>query len=291
MEYLLIDTLRERFAERGLVEAAEDLIARARGAVAIRRERCDDADIPIGASKLGGLPDLPPGVEWPTRDGYPLGFLGQFAIADVPEVEGEVRLPGRGLLSVFFIQQLETWGHEPTDWGAWRLLYRRDTAGLSRVRRAPARAFYWDEPEFDEPFRACRVWYETVTTYPAPGAQFHKRDDWSAVSGAYYDITRGRRGAPGHQFFGHEFDPYSQAPYRCVLLTNGLRVGVARSRDEQARVDALVETQQGDWVLLLQIQADDETQWNWGDIDTLYFWIRRQDLEAGEFDKVWCIQS
>ncbi|GAA1564430.1 hypothetical protein GCM10009827_102520 [Dactylosporangium maewongense] len=42
----------------------------------------------------------------------------------------------------------------------------------------------------------------------------------------------------------------------------------------------------GDWVLLLQVDSDNVTGWMWGDVGRLYYWIRRQDLVAGEFGRV-----
>ena len=44
-----------------------------------------------------------------------------------------------------------------------------------------------------------------------------------------------------------------------------------------------------DWMLLLQVDTDDEAGWMWGDCGTLYYWIRRPDLLAGRFDRVWMI--
>ena len=36
-----------------------------------------------GRSRLGGSPDLPPGISWPSWQGRELGFLGQVDLADV----------------------------------------------------------------------------------------------------------------------------------------------------------------------------------------------------------------
>jgi uncharacterized protein YwqG len=42
-------------------------------------------------------------------------------------------------------------------------------------------------------------------------------------------------------------------------------------------------------MLLLQIDSDDAIGWTWGDAGRLYFWIRKQDLAARRFDRVWTI--
>jgi uncharacterized protein YwqG len=42
-----------------------------------------------------------------------------------------------------------------------------------------------------------------------------------------------------------------------------------------------------DWALLLQIDTDSELGWMWGDAGTIYYWIRRQDLASGTFERTW----
>lgn len=53
------------------------LIALLRPAIALSATRANDAEIPLGASKFGGAPDVPPGFEWPMWNDKPLGFLAQ----------------------------------------------------------------------------------------------------------------------------------------------------------------------------------------------------------------------
>jgi len=43
----------------------EQLISLLRPAIALSATRTDDALIPLGASKFGGAPDVPPDFEWP----------------------------------------------------------------------------------------------------------------------------------------------------------------------------------------------------------------------------------
>ncbi len=44
-----------------------------------------------------------------------------------------------------------------------------------------------------------------------------------------------------------------------------------------------------EWMPLLNVDTDDEASWMWGDAGTLYYWIRRPDLLADRFDRVWMI--
>jgi uncharacterized protein YwqG len=73
----------------------------------------------------------------------------------------------------------------------------------------------------------------------------------------------------------------------CQLVSNGLYCG-----DESGYNDArakLLEENRSDWVLLLQIDSDDFCEMMWGDCGMLYFWIRKEDLAARNFDDVWMI--
>jgi uncharacterized protein DUF1963 len=40
--------------------------------------------LPIGASRIGGLPDLPPGQQWPQHQGKKIPFVAQLNLADFP---------------------------------------------------------------------------------------------------------------------------------------------------------------------------------------------------------------
>ena len=72
------------------------------------------AKLPLGASRLGGLPDLPPGFQWPrvkpsrTKKGKPLSgkrvpFVAQLNLATLPHWKG-CPLPETGWLYVFVFQ-------------------------------------------------------------------------------------------------------------------------------------------------------------------------------------------
>ena len=77
------------------------LIALLRPAIALHATRADDAQIPLGASKFGGAPDVPDGFEWPMWNGEPLGFLAQINLEEVAPFDVEGVLPKSGVLSFF----------------------------------------------------------------------------------------------------------------------------------------------------------------------------------------------
>ncbi len=42
-----------------------------------------------------------------------------------------------------------------------------------------------------------------------------------------------------------------------------------------------------EWLLLLQLDSDDNAGTMWGDAGMLYFWIRKADLAASRFERTW----
>jgi hypothetical protein len=50
-----------------------------------------------------------------------------------------------------------------------------------------------------------------------------------------------------------------------------------------------LESGRYDWILLLQLDSDDDAGMMWGDVGMLYFWIKREDLKKENFDNVWMI--
>ena len=57
--------LVERIARGGHPELKEPALRLARPALRMVKTASDDSELGIGASKIGGMPDLPPGYSWP----------------------------------------------------------------------------------------------------------------------------------------------------------------------------------------------------------------------------------
>lgn len=71
-----------------------------RSSVHIELEPVGDESIAIGASKMGGLPDLPKGVDWFRQElsDIPLSFICQINFADVKPYDTEEKLPASKIL-------------------------------------------------------------------------------------------------------------------------------------------------------------------------------------------------
>lgn len=95
--------------------------------------------IPIGMSRIGGLPDLPAGMPWPTASGYapkvgdrqdPLMFLAQINLADIAEYDPDNVLPHSGLLLFFAATWVNDLWYFETSKNLWHVEYVEDLSTL-----------------------------------------------------------------------------------------------------------------------------------------------------------------
>ncbi|MEM9379495.1 MAG: YwqG family protein [Planctomycetota bacterium] len=234
-------------------------------AVLARRRAAEGEELPLGASRLGGLPDLPRSIQWPTqrftervglfkkrdvvREG-PLDFLAQIRCEDVPKGSVPGAFPDHGVLYAFYDAVHVPWDVPACDGREALLLHCVDVDDL--VRREP--------PDPGRPtFPACVVevtpgWTLPDEDLPLPAAD---EDACEAYFEELLPRVQGREEEPSHRLFG-------EAQW---IQSNAL------------------ESHPGER-LLLQIDSDsgkDGPGWMWGDAGTLYFLIHDADLGAGRF--------
>jgi hypothetical protein len=169
-------------------------------------------------------------------------------------------------------------GHRPTDTGACRVLHVDD---------AP----FSDEPSYGGmPFAEVTLSGElTLPASPATLAtDLDELDAWTdlrerlaAAQGVELEETAASYHAL-HRLLGHP-DTYAEGMEDdAELVSRGIDLEdqpFADSDDEQPSAEA-------GWTLLLQISNDDDLALDLGDAARLFVWIRRDDLEAGRFDRV-----
>jgi uncharacterized protein YwqG len=93
---------------------------------------------------------------------------------------------------------------------------------------------------------------------------------------------------PHHQMGGPP-DPVQSAEMalECQFVSHGLFCGDP-SGYEDPRAEELGKGV-SEWELLLQMDSDDDLDVMWGDAGMLYFWIRRDDAQNGDFDGAWMV--
>lgn len=235
-------------------------------------------------SRMGGLSSLPEGMPWPEWKGKPLAFLCQVALEEIPAECERQGLPPSGMLYFFYNQEQQTWGFDPEDEGSWRALYAPAPSRDGAPRAAPDglkdNCVYSEKP----------IAFTRIETYP----------DWqdervaalklsNRQSDQYLELcSRVFGGNPAHHLFGHPAPVQgNDMDLECQLVSHGLYCG-SPSGYQDPRAQEL-EPGRHDWVLLLQLDTDDDVGMMWGDCGMLYFWIRKEDLAQSRFDKCWMI--
>jgi uncharacterized protein YwqG len=220
--------------------------------------------LPLGASRFGGVPDLPPGATWPDRDGVPMEFIAQLRLADVAAAGGDDRLPAQGSLLFFYNSQ---WGCSDMDRGVCCVVMFHDGPDEALVRAAPPRVEWKSE-------------FADVTQF-APFlhgvASLSFAKEMRLPGGISPYIT------PPLSEFWQDFQcEYGSAlggapePYHENFLLGYV--------DEQDYVDAHEHGTEDQ--LLLQVDSEDAAEFQFGDCNKLFFLMTKGELAARDFSNV-----
>jgi uncharacterized protein YwqG len=266
----------------GLKRVAPAIAKEAMPCIRLFAKPARDGAIKTGASKLGGFPDLPDDFEWPCRDGAPLSFVAQINVTALPKFEGLEELPPNTLLSFFYDAQNLPFGFDSNDKSSWCVLASpiSSTAPLKRRRRPKSLA---DEGAFTP----CVLFTTLEESLPDPFSRIIEMLKLTeGEQDAYFHIFEDHIDPrPHHKLLGHAEQWQNDMQLDCQLVSNGLSVG-APDWHAGPRRDAL-EAGASDWILLLQVDTDENAGMQWGDLGSLYYWIKRSSLESRSFEDVW----
>jgi uncharacterized protein (TIGR02996 family) len=136
--------LLERVATASYPELKKRVLRTARPALRMKKGPEGGRGIAVGASKIGGLPDLPTGFVWPPGgDCHAIynddtggtdrlaGFMAQVNFAEIAHTLAAKDLPETGLLAFFCFQDIEN--DNPDAIGA-KAVFFPDLAGLVRTK-------------------------------------------------------------------------------------------------------------------------------------------------------------
>lgn len=269
----------------------------AKNAVAVNHTK--SAGTAVGQSKFGGSPDLPAGFDWPTYCGMgaldeekatrPLSFMAQFNLAEVHPCDTASLLPESGMLYFFYDMETMRWGYDPDDRGCCRVYYYEDSVSLSRTSAPddcmvlPERALSFEAgvsfPCFTEIDQAYRITWED-------------NSPWDAYDEAVRSLggTVPENVGMNSRLLGYPELIQSAIREECELASTGTYTGggFPKMSDEE-RADLARRSEE--WVLLFQMGSllDEEDEIMFGDLGSIFFCIRKEDLAAGNFDNVWLI--
>ncbi len=235
-----------------------------------------------GFSRLGGLPMMPADMEWPEWKGKPQAFLAQLDLSEIHRALPSF-LPAAGYLYFFYDQEQGTAGFDPNDVGAWRVSFYQGDATQLAERPAPAGL------AAECIFKAKLVVPRRIELLPDSQRLPRADWDWRRDGEAYEELrSAALEGETDHQVLGYPTPVQNDGmELECQLASNGVYVGNPEGYKDP-RVAGL-KAGATEWKLLLQLDTDDDTGWMWGDVGTLYFWVRESDAQRGDFSKVWMI--
>jgi uncharacterized protein YwqG len=217
--------------------------------------------LPIGASRFGGLPDLPAGTPWPDRDGVPMEFVAQLRLADVAPLDPLARLPGGGSLAFFYNSQWASSDMEP-DARCAAVIYVPD--GVALERTPPPRVEF--QGEYDSTPRLAPFLHGLATLRFVP---------YTSIPGGISPYIQG----PLRDMW-QDFTAYNNAAYEPPGPANHL-LGYIDGQDYAGAHKHGTDDQ-----LLLQVDSDDAAEFQWGDCDRLYFVVTKAELAARDFSNV-----
>lgn len=266
------------------------------------------------AGRFGGLPDVPADFVWPVfetdtfddpeKKPRPLSFLAQFDCAVLAPLDTEGLLPAEGVLSFFYELGSQAWGFSPENAGCARVYWFPDKTVLSpavfpqdleedyrlppleiRARRETqypdfqdfsiafpdvAHPAYWDESQdgwdvFCEEFEKSREELQKREMPDVEAASFHRLLGWP-------DIIQ------------------NNMTCSCELVSRGHDCGSWKNIPEKDISEAEQNSLQ-DWLLLFQLDSVEYRDFclDFGDCGSIYFYIRKEDLTARRFDRIWLV--
>jgi hypothetical protein len=237
---------------------------------------CDE--LPLGSSKIGGLPDLPPHLVWPTNTQRSLSFIAQLNLGEVPYRTTDAPIPKTGMLYFFYDIVDLPCTHEASGIKNWHIWYYPAT---NDITRCAAPLDITDSVDDLTLLRPALITWKSETTYP----EWSNTIVWKlfgAESEAHYDAVLEAVVATGMAVPNRDSLVY----HRC----SGYPDTIQPVDMVQECMEVLLpeETAYNDWQLLLQIDSDTtNADTLWADSGRLYFWVLKQDAEKHCFDRVW----
>ncbi len=223
-------------------------------------------ELTLWQSKLGGLPYLPKGCEYPQNaQGNPLFLLAQINFEEVPCLEG---FPEHGILQ-FYVADDGSYGADfdnPTQQNGFRVVY---FPAISKTEDSLVTDFrFLPKPE------------ELPLFGTSCSLQFEKK--MAPVGIRDYKLKE----LLGEDFFAqfgakrnHLMDEYAE-----TFASEGHKIGgYAYFTQDDPRPSVVVGEKD---ILLLQLDTDNDAEIMWGDSGVANFFISKTDLENLDFSKV-----
>jgi uncharacterized protein YwqG len=256
--------------------------------------------LPLGASKLGGVPDLPFSFVWPTWQGVPMVFLAQIQLQEIESYDGEQLLPRNGFLYFFCQSQglsqapdTKIWESiNPYDPQSWKVLF------FDGNRTALRRASIPLELVPGALLPNCSLQFgSTLSLPPASGSLIESlhltKDEIRRYESFLIDFDNAFLGTGDDVYHHHWLLGYPpQSSGNAELLCQMAKLHITSSQWAQfdKGTQKSIASDALEWVHLLTIDTDEYAQITWGEYGSLSYWIKRTDLKGHNFEDCWAIE-
>lgn len=235
---------------------------------------CKQNEIPLGASKVGGMPDLPPHLQYPTQENGLYSFHAQINCAEAAPYQNY--LPRQGML-YFFVSDEESVQTA-------KVLYSESTENLSPYALDDD-SFFYDESIPDAGYEAQAVAFKNHLSIPIFShitqrialerfpecAELWKKpedpDEFEAYDERMDDINYS------------EFDLKSTSHH-------AININVfTQNESPQEQASARYGGDAHEWMVLLCMES--EGSFNFWDAGTLTYCIHKKDLAINDFSTIY----
>lgn len=304
------DRFNSLMADASLSRYADDIRGLVRNSIRITSQPASGSDFEIGQSRMGGLPDLPPGIEWPawtppvcprkpsllerlfSKQPAPLeepkpsshSFIAQFNLSEVAPYDTERVLPDRGMLYFFYDATSMVWFDDPPHGEGWRVIYW--SGGASQLTRTSA-------PEGLSQkliYGAFRPTFTSERVFPPWESLLVERLGMSQKEIYEYAEVIEKLSSNDSdrvsRLLGHpDYIQYTDMLTECQLASNGIAAGDLSRLPDDPRIPGLLRGAT-EWQLLFQMDSQDMNT-NWGDAGRIYYLTKSYDMTQQSLDEVW----
>ena len=241
-----------------------------RSEIRITPSKIEEVYLKIGESKIGGSPDLPDNVKWPTCDDKYLLFLAQINLEEIANLQSANELPKKGLLYFFYKDDLSINGDSLEHQKGFKVMYIKDSTHLRR-RQNPTKA----ELKTHIDFPSCKLkfieaWSLPDSSWPGVREQL-SGDDFSRLSD-FRSPPKSRTKLLG---YANEIQGAMEGSLEWLL-------GIKSNKWAENCLEGAKN-----WRLLFQLDSESEAMMMFGDTGRLYFWIKEFDLKSGNLEEAW----
>lgn len=264
------ETVYNMLSQFELLDYKEEILKSSKPCIRLFPSTCKDEEIPIGASKFGGDPDLPVGFNIPKYKNNTFSFLAQINCQDISQYDIESILPEKGFIYFFYECQNFVSGIEITDKNYWKVMYY--DGPRENLKRTPI-SQYLSKGNF---FTPALVEEKLGVSFADLDSHELENMEWEDYGDSYIQFLEyfEKKVKSTHHLLGQPK----------VVQMNVIEEVLPLIQEFKNNKNISAE----DLVLLLQLDTDEtNTNMLWGDEGIIHFFITKEDLKERNFQDVW----